>query len=132
MTTPISQNPGLAVQKRVISTGPYDSVGDLIVYTITAANTGNTTLTGVTITEVGIGAVLVACTAPIPATLAPGAVVDCTATHTVTQANRTQVITRTSRRALRSDGSGQRRGDRADDRAADADTADADAAGSAE
>ena len=87
VTTPIVQKPGLTVQKRAISAGPYESVGDLVVYSLTATNTGNTTLTGVTITDVGAGAVLVACSVPIPATLAPGALVDCTVNHRVTQAD---------------------------------------------
>src|SRR5262249_21364866 len=71
----------------VTSIGPYDSVGVVIRYSITVANTGNTTLTGVKVTDPGIGAVLGTCTPAIPATLAPGDSVVCTATHTVTQAD---------------------------------------------
>ena len=76
------------------STGPYAAVGDIISYSITVTNTGNQTLTGVSITDVGVGAILrgvggaqVACSPAIPATLVPGASVVCTAIHTVTQAD---------------------------------------------
>jgi uncharacterized repeat protein (TIGR01451 family) len=86
-TVPIAQHPALEVLKTVISTGPYDSVGDVITYSITATNTGNQTLTGVSLTDVGIGAALETCNAPIPATLQPGGLVECVASHTVTQAD---------------------------------------------
>ena len=86
-TVPIGQNPALNVVKSVTSTGPYQSVGVVITYSITARNTGNQTLTGVTVTDPGTGAVLGACTPTIPATLAPGTSIICTATHTVTQAD---------------------------------------------
>jgi uncharacterized repeat protein (TIGR01451 family) len=79
--------PALKVAKSVTSIGPYDSVGVVIRYSITVANTGNTTLTGVKVTDPGIGAVLGTCTPAIPARLAPGDSVVCTATHTVTQAD---------------------------------------------
>ena len=48
-----SQNPALNITKDVDVTGaaPADSAGDVINYTITVANTGNTTLTGVTVTD---------------------------------------------------------------------------------
>jgi uncharacterized repeat protein (TIGR01451 family) len=86
-TVAIAQHPALKIAKTAVSTGPYDTVGDLITYVITAANTGNQTLTGVTITDAGAGAVLGQCTRPIPATLAPGELVNCSATHRVTQAD---------------------------------------------
>ena len=70
-TVPITQHPSLKVLKTETSVRPYSSVGDVISYSITATNTGNQTLTGVTITDPGVGAVLGACTPTIPATLAP-------------------------------------------------------------
>jgi hypothetical protein len=73
------------VTKTVTSSGPYDAVGDTITYNITVQNTGNTTLTGVTVTDPG--AVLGTCSPVIPATLAPGASVVCPASHAVTQAD---------------------------------------------
>ena len=74
-TVPILQNPAMTVVKSVTSTGPYDSVGDVITYSITVTNTGNQTLTEVTVTD--LGAVLGTCTPAIPATIAPGASVVC-------------------------------------------------------
>ena len=82
---PALRSPALSVSKTVTSTGPYDSVGDVITYSITVTNAGNQTLTGVTVTDPGAGAVLGTCTPTIPATIAPAASVACTASHTVTQ-----------------------------------------------
>jgi uncharacterized repeat protein (TIGR01451 family) len=86
-TVPIGQNPALNVVKSVTSTGPYQSVGVVITYSVTVTNTGNQTLTGVTVTDPGSGAVLGACQPAIPATLVPGTSLVCTATHSVTQAD---------------------------------------------
>ena len=46
-SVPALRSPALSVSKTVTSTGPYDSVGDVITYSITVTNTGNQTLTGV-------------------------------------------------------------------------------------
>ena len=56
------RDPALNVVKSVTSVGPYDTVGDVITYAITVTNTGNVTLTGVTVTDPGAGAVLGTCT----------------------------------------------------------------------
>ena len=53
----------------VAPTGRAD-VGDRINYTLTATNAGNATLTGVTVSDPKLGALV--CTPPQPATLAPG------------------------------------------------------------
>ena len=86
-TVPTTKLPALNVVKTATSTGPYDSVGDVITYDIVVTNIGNVTLTGVTVTDPGVGAVLGACTPAIPATLAPTASVTCAATHAVTLAD---------------------------------------------
>jgi uncharacterized repeat protein (TIGR01451 family) len=65
-----------------------DAVGQVVTYTFHVTNTGNVTLTEVTIDETafsGSGAPPVAICPPGP--LAPGDSVDCTATYTVTQAD---------------------------------------------
>ena len=86
-TVPITQSASLDVVKTVTSTGPYDSVGDVITYSIRVTNTGNQTLTGVSVAEAGPRAMVGVCTPALPATLAPGASLVCAATHTVTQAD---------------------------------------------
>jgi len=63
----------------------YDHVGQVVTYTLTATNSGNVTLHNVTVSDVpaldGFS-----CTPSIPvASLAPGASVVCTGTHTITQ-----------------------------------------------
>ena len=77
-------SPSLNVTKTETSTGPY-GVGDTITYDIDVLNTGNVTLTGVTVsdpdTTVGV------CTPVQPASLAPGTTMTCPASYVVTQAD---------------------------------------------
>ncbi len=60
-------------------------VGEKITYTFTATNTGNVTLTNVSVSDPLVG--LSAITPSSVATMAPGAVETFTATYTITQAN---------------------------------------------
>jgi hypothetical protein len=85
-TANADQNPALGIVKEADPT-TYDSVGDVINYTITATNTGNVTLHNVTVTdETGIDNF--ACDPTVPAaSLAPGGTIECTGTHTITQAD---------------------------------------------
>ena len=83
VTTPGVKNPHLAIQKIATESG-YDSVGDLIHYTITATNDGNVTLHAVVVTDPNVTDL--DCTPALPvADLAPGDTITCTASHTVTQ-----------------------------------------------
>jgi len=84
VTVPFTPTPGLTVLKSQTSSGPY-VVGDTIGYNIVVTNSGNVTLTGVTVND--SSAILGTCTPTQPATLAPGANLTCTATHVVTQAD---------------------------------------------
>jgi uncharacterized repeat protein (TIGR01451 family) len=79
------QSPDLALAKRVTSTGPYDAVGDLMTYEMVATNTGNVTLTNVTISDPLLGAL--SFTPASPASLAPGETLTATGSHAVTQAD---------------------------------------------
>ncbi len=63
----------------------YDSVGDVISYQIVATNTGNVTLSNVTVSDPTLGTLT--CTPTQPATLAPGAAITCSGSHTITQAD---------------------------------------------
>ncbi len=63
----------------------YDSVGDVIHYTIEATNDGNTTLTAVTVTDPTVSDL--DCTPANGSPLAPGQTMTCTASHTITQAD---------------------------------------------
>ena len=66
----------------------YDHVGQVVTYTLTAKNTGNMTLHNVTVSRhAGARRLLVHCRTIPVATLAPGASVVCTGTHTITQAD---------------------------------------------
>ena len=113
-TVPVSQTPALNVLKTETSVRPYQSVGQVVSYSITVTNTGNQTLTGVTVTDPGVGAVLGPCTPAIPATIAPGEAVVCTATHTVTQADLDAgEYSNTAHCGFRSDAVGQRCRERA-------------------
>ncbi|MGN7798282.1 DUF7507 domain-containing protein [Leifsonia sp. 22587] len=81
---PAAQSPALTVVKSVDATG--DAPGTITGYTFVVTNTGNTTLTGIAVTDTeftGTGtSPQVAC--PVT-TLAPGDQVVCTATYTLTQ-----------------------------------------------
>jgi uncharacterized repeat protein (TIGR01451 family) len=78
------QNPHLTIVKDVTET-TYDAVGDVLHYTITATNDGNTTLDAVNVTDTT--ATGLSCTPANGSSLAPGAAMNCTATHTITQAD---------------------------------------------
>ena len=73
------------VDMSVVFPGTRADAGDRIVYTLTATNAGNVTLTGVTIVDPKLGTL--ACTPSQPATLAPGAQIVCTGSYTLTQAD---------------------------------------------
>ncbi len=90
---PIANFPVLSVYKFQASSGPY-AVGDTITFTIAAKNEGNTTLTGVTITDTGTEAALGPCVinenpsvVSLPTTLAPDDILYCEAYHEVVQAD---------------------------------------------
>src|ERR671911_1189890 len=61
--------------------------GDVITYTYVVTNTGNVTLTGVSVTDPKPGLSALSCSPAQPATLAVGASMTCTATYAITQAN---------------------------------------------
>lgn len=84
VTVEIKDNARLEVYKQVTSNGPYNTVGKTITYDISAINTGDQTLTGVTITDPGTGVTLGACTPAQPATLTTGQILSCAASHDVT------------------------------------------------
>jgi len=84
VTTPGTKNPALEVTKVATESG-FSAVGDLIHYTIVAKNTGNTTLSAVTVTDAQVSDLV--CTPANGSSLAPGATLNCTASHTIVQAD---------------------------------------------
>ncbi len=84
VTTPADQNPHLTISKEAGETS-YDSVGDVIHYSIEATNDGNTTLAAVTVTDPTVSDL--DCTPANGSPLAPGETITCTASHTITQAD---------------------------------------------
>ncbi len=81
-TVPGLQDPGIELVKTV-GQASFDAAGDVLTYTLTATNTGDVTLTGVTITDARLGALT--CVPAQPATLAPGAALACSGSYTVLQ-----------------------------------------------
>ncbi len=77
-----TRSPAILTTK-VSDTPDFDAVGDVIGYTVTVANTGNVTVTGVAVSDANADATPV-CS---PTVLAPGEVATCPATHTVTLAD---------------------------------------------
>ena len=76
-------NKTAVVDATVVAPADRADAGDVITYTLTATNTGNQTLTGVSISDPMVTPL--ACTPPAPATLAPGEALVCTGTHVLTQ-----------------------------------------------
>jgi len=62
-------------------------VGDVVTYDFAVTNTGGLSVHGVDVTDPMTGLSAVTCTPATPATLAPNATMDCSATYTVTQAD---------------------------------------------
>ena len=83
--TTVDQNDDFTVEKSqdAPADGAYDMVGEAITYTIVVTNTGNTTLTNVTVTDANA---TITSGSPV-ATLAPGATATVTAEHIITQAD---------------------------------------------
>ncbi len=82
LSIPIEQSPALTLVKSATPMS-YDQVGDVISYSYLVTNTGNVTLLG----PFTVNDSKVAVTCPATASLAPGASITCTASHTVTQAD---------------------------------------------
>ena len=80
-TIATTASPEITIVKSTAAT-MYTAVGQKITYTITATNSGNVTITGVTIVDPN--ATMGSCT---PTTLTPGQSIRCDAVHTVTQAD---------------------------------------------
>lgn len=81
ITVPVLATPALAIVKAT-PTANYRSVGDIISYTLTVTNTGNVTMSSITLTDANATAL----SCPVTA-LAPGTSALCTATHIATQAD---------------------------------------------
>ncbi|WP_198032569.1 DUF7507 domain-containing protein, partial [Aerolutibacter daejeonensis] len=82
-TVTATRTPVLTLDKRLVSGAGFDSVGDVIQYAYDVTNSGNVTITGpITVSDDKIASV----TCPA-GDLAPGAMVTCTASYTVTQAD---------------------------------------------
>ncbi|WP_102944949.1 OmpA family protein [Stenotrophomonas sp. VV52] len=83
LNIPVVRSPGLGLTKSA-NVASVTTPGDVIVYTLTATNSGNTTLENVVISDPMLPAL--SCTPASPvATLAPAATVTCTGSYTSTQ-----------------------------------------------
>jgi uncharacterized repeat protein (TIGR01451 family) len=82
---PVVRSPALNLSK-VANVTQVQAPGDAIVYTLTARNEGNSTLTNVTVSDPMLPSL--SCTPAIPvAALAPGATISCEGTYITTQAD---------------------------------------------
>src|SRR3954451_6072604 len=82
---PGSKTPHLTISKKA-DPASYDAVGQVITYTIVAKNDGNVTLTNVTVTDAQVSHLTCTPSNPV-ASLAPGGTINCTASHTIGQAD---------------------------------------------
>src|SRR5215210_7208953 len=78
------KKPALSIVKSATEQS-FDAVGDVIHYSIVATNAGNVTLAAVTVTDAKVAGL--SCTPANGSSLAPGASMTCTATHSITQAD---------------------------------------------
>ena len=85
--TPLPQTPELTVEKVDVLNDGGDGLqaGDFIDYTITVMNTGNVSISGVTVTDPELTGLV--CVPAAPATLAPGESMVCTGFYQLTQAD---------------------------------------------
>ncbi len=88
-TVDVPQNPGIALVKTGgLAAGAAGAVGDTVEYSFVATNSGNVTLTGVTIADPLPGLSALTFTWPgTPGTLLPGQTATATATYVLTQAD---------------------------------------------
>ncbi|MFE7594497.1 hypothetical protein ACFU6K_34340, partial [Kitasatospora sp. NPDC057512] len=89
VTVTATANPAITIVKSVDATA-LTAAGQVLHYAYLVTNTGNVTLTNVTVNETafsGSGAPPVVTCPPGAASLAPGASITCTASYTVTQAD---------------------------------------------
>ncbi|MGO4595716.1 hypothetical protein AB4Z18_18025 [Leifsonia sp. 2TAF2] len=87
---PLTQGPSLALTKTANASGVSNpaKVGDVLAYTFTSTNTGNVTMTGVTVTDLLPGLSPLIYTWPgTPGTLLPGQSVTATATYDLTESD---------------------------------------------
>ena len=77
--------PSLTITKVATESG-FSAVNDVIHYTITATNNGNVTLHNVVVTDSEVTDLVCSPTTPVT-DLAPGDSIDCTASHTIVQAD---------------------------------------------
>ncbi len=80
-TVTVPRAPGISLAKTA-GTPSGNTAGSTVAYSFLVTNTGNLTLTGITVTDPTVGAV----SCPVT-TLAPGASTTCTKTYTLTQAD---------------------------------------------
>lgn len=83
-TITIQQNAALTLNKSATET-VFDSVDDILHFTIDAKNTGNVTLTNVTISDAKLGSL--SCSPANPTTLGPDETMTCSGTHKITDAD---------------------------------------------
>jgi uncharacterized repeat protein (TIGR01451 family) len=89
LSVPATQTPSLTVVKSA-TPSTVSSVGTVVIYTFDVTNTGNVSLTAISINDTQtnpVGDTLTSGPTCPSGSLAPGASVDCTATATVTQAD---------------------------------------------
>lgn len=80
----VTQSAAIDIEKTTTATG-FSKAGDLIPYRFVVRNTGNVTLTSITVSDPVPNLSPITCDVGSPITLAPGAATTCTATKTVTQ-----------------------------------------------
>ena len=92
VVTPIVGSPAITIDKALAANADEDgtgdvSIGDTLTYQFLVENTGDVTLTGVTVTDPLAGLSAIVCAPAQGSTLAPTETMTCAATYTVTSAD---------------------------------------------
>ncbi len=85
-TKKFTQVPSITIDK-VVAESTFDAVGDVLHYTITVTNTGNVTLTGVTVSDPLLGTLTRTDSNPADGVMSPGEVWTLTGSYTIKQSD---------------------------------------------
>lgn len=83
-TVPVNQLPNIGLQKRAEYMDP-PKAGEVVTYRLVSTNSGNVTLSNVTITDALVGLAPLSCDKAAPVTLSPGETLTCTTSYTLSQ-----------------------------------------------
>ena len=86
-TATADPQPGLSIDKQVVSGEPMVAAGDTVTYSYLVTNIGNVTINTITISDDKVAPADLSCPSPVADALAPGDSITCSGVYIVTQAD---------------------------------------------